>query len=445
MKESVSAILIHENDFFIIQRQNYLKAFPGYYSFPGGKVDKEDHDFAVELGCEDIENYLLVALRRELQEELGIDLLELKNEGLIVDIVKFASAVTPDFNPHRFKNHYFKVILKQRLDLKAEEGEAQKSLWINSHSALEQYNHSEMLVVPPMITILNDLDRDIHSKVEIDPNLKYDSETEVPLIIPVAGVRQFLPLSNTFPPANRTNSFLLGDSGQKMVLVDPSPKCNEELNKFYNSLSRYNIDLIFLTHHHPDHHQFATDMAMKFQCPLMMSADTQARIMEKYGVDYFADVELQLAKEGDILTISGGHEIDIISTPGHDEGQLTLIRKDKAWAIVSDLIQTIGTVVIGGDEGDMNKYFRSLERVINIDPLNIFPSHGIGMGGTHKLKETLKHRLIREKQVNELKERGLGLREMLAEIYPELPERLHKYALLTIEAHLQKIEQVGLN
>lgn len=445
MKESVSAILIHEDDFFIIQRQNYLRAFPGYYSFPGGKVDKEDHDFSVDLGCTDIDNHLLVALRRELKEELGIDLLELKEQGVVSKIVKFASAVTPDFNPHRFKNHYFKVILNKRLELHAEEGEAQKSFWINSHSAFEQYNKSEMLVVPPMITILNDLDRDILSEDEIDPNLKYDSQTEVPLIVPVAGVRQFLPLSNTFPPANRTNCFLLGDDDQKMVLVDPSPKCGEELKKLYHSLREYRVDLVFLTHHHPDHHQYATDMARHYNCPMMMSADTQARIMEKYGVDYFADIEIQLAKEGDILTRSCRHDIEIISTPGHDEGQLTLVRADKAWAIVSDLIQTIGTVVIGGDEGDMNKYFRSLERVIKISPMNIFPSHGIGMGGVHKLEETLKHRLIREKQVNEFKDQGLTQKQMLSEIYPNLPERLHKYALLTIDAHLKKIEQFGLN
>ena len=42
MRESVSAILIHDDEIFIIERQNHLRAFPGYYSFPGGKVDKED-------------------------------------------------------------------------------------------------------------------------------------------------------------------------------------------------------------------------------------------------------------------------------------------------------------------------------------------------------------------------------------------------------------------
>jgi len=445
VKESVSAILIYEDDFFIIQRQNYLKAFPGYYSFPGGKVDKEDHGFVLDLDCADTENYQLVALRRELQEELNIDILELKDKGVITSIVKHGTAITPDFNPHKFRNHYFKIFFSKKIELVADEGEAQFSGWLNSHSAFNLYNDSKMLVVPPMITILKDLDRDISSKCLIDPNLKYESSTEVPLIIPVSGLRQFLPLSNTFPPANRTNCFLIGDEDQKMVLIDPSPKCQEELEKLYNSISKYRIDLIFLTHHHPDHHQFSPDIAKRFNIPMMMSADTQARIMEKYGVDYFEGIELMLAKEGDVLTKSKGRDVNIIATPGHDEGQLTLVRDDNAWAIVSDLIQTVGTVVVGGDEGDMNKYFRSLERIVDISPLNIFPSHGIGIGGTFKISETLKHRKIREQQVNSLLEQGKNKLEMLQVIYPELPERLHKYALLTIDAHISKIEKSGLN
>lgn len=439
MRESVSAILIYEDEFFIIQRQNYLKAFPGFYSFPGGKIDKEDHDFAVDLECDGATRPQLVALRRELMEELEIDLVILKEKGIVSRISILGEAITPDFNPHRFKNTYFKIYLNEKLDLKACEEEAQSSEWINSHQAFKQYRDGLMLVVPPMITILEDLDRDIDSDKIIDPNLKYNPVTEVPLIEPVYGLKQFLPLSNTFPPANRTNSFLIGDEDSLSVLIDPSPKCEEELRKFYEKLEGFRVDKIMLTHHHPDHHQFSCEMAKKFGVSMLMSADTQARIMNKHGVDYFDGVKVELLKEGDILTKSSGHQVLVLETPGHDEGQLTLMRADKAWAIVSDLIQTVGTVVIGGDEGDMAKYFSSLNRMIDLNPLNIFPSHGIGLGGVHKLKKTLEHRQIREKQVQGFLDRGLSREQMLKEIYPDLPERLHKYALLTIDAHIKKL------
>ena len=86
MRESVSSILISGDEFFVIQRQNYLKAFPGYYSFPGGKVDKADHEHAIDLEVEGVENYLLVSLRREVEEELGIDIVELYKSGELLGI-----------------------------------------------------------------------------------------------------------------------------------------------------------------------------------------------------------------------------------------------------------------------------------------------------------------------------------------------------------------------
>ncbi len=44
MREAVTVIFVHDDDIFIIKRQNYLRAFPGYYAFPGGKIDREDRD-----------------------------------------------------------------------------------------------------------------------------------------------------------------------------------------------------------------------------------------------------------------------------------------------------------------------------------------------------------------------------------------------------------------
>ena len=72
MLEAVVAIFVNENDIYSIKRQNYLKAFPGYFAFPGGKVDPEDYEF-------DFKNKLLDgypihemgALFREIDEELG--------------------------------------------------------------------------------------------------------------------------------------------------------------------------------------------------------------------------------------------------------------------------------------------------------------------------------------------------------------------------------------
>ncbi|MGZ3810065.1 MAG: MBL fold metallo-hydrolase, partial [Bacteriovorax sp.] len=280
----------------------------------------------------------------------------------------------------------------------------------------------------------------------IDLSLPYDPETEVPMIESLHGVRQFLPLSNTFPPANRTNAFIIGDGLDETspkLLIDPSPKDEAELKKFLKAALKIGFDSIFLTHHHPDHYQFAAEMAREFNVGIELSADTLARIKERSGEHYFAGIALTLRKEGDIVTKSLGKNIRVYEVPGHDEGQLALAPDDLNWFLAGDLIQTIGTVVIQAPEGDMKKYFHTLERVIALGPKNIIPSHGIIVGGTHKLEETLKHRRMREDQILSLVHEGKTMNEMIEVIYKGLEASLIPYAERTIEAHLKKLREEG--
>jgi 8-oxo-dGTP pyrophosphatase MutT (NUDIX family) len=40
--DAVSIVITCGNEIYAIQRQYHLKAFPGYWAFPGGKVEKGD-------------------------------------------------------------------------------------------------------------------------------------------------------------------------------------------------------------------------------------------------------------------------------------------------------------------------------------------------------------------------------------------------------------------
>ena len=126
--------------------------------------------------------------------------------------------------------------------------------------------------------------------------------------------------------------------------------------------------------------------------------------------------------------------------PGHDEGQLALGDEELHWFFAGDLFQTVGTVVIGGDEGDMKKYMDSLEKVISFSPRFIFPSHGIATGGTHRLEETLRHRRERESSIAKLLAQGQSEDEIFNHIYPDLDPKLRPYAQKTILSHIKKIK-----
>lgn len=439
MRKSVSAIFTHRKKLFYITRQNYLTVFPGYTAFPGGKVDKNEKEGPIDnVMVKDFDPALIHALSRECQEEINFDLIGALEYGDILDIKMIGIAVTPEFNPYRFENYYFKIELDSEIDFDVDDNEAAVAGWIAPDDLLAKYKKAEVMAVPPTVGIIKTLSNDINFKGELNLTLPHDPKTEVPMIESIYGVRQFLPLSHTFPPANRTNCFLIGDD-REGVLIDPSPKNEEEKSKLLKSLRNFVVDEIFLTHHHPDHHEHSVEMAITLDVPMGMGKWTYERIKKLWGDDYFKDRKIKFYKEGDVLTKSLGEDVLIYEVPGHDEGQLALAPRTLNWFLVGDLIQTIGTVVIGGEEGDMAKYFASLHKVIDLKPKFIIPSHGIALGGTNKLTMTLKHRQMREEQIKELHSEGKNRQEMLDIVYEGLDERLHKYALKTIDAHLKKL------
>ena len=44
IQDAVIAVLVCREEVFAIQRQPFLEAFPGYHSFPGGKVDEGESE-----------------------------------------------------------------------------------------------------------------------------------------------------------------------------------------------------------------------------------------------------------------------------------------------------------------------------------------------------------------------------------------------------------------
>lgn len=441
MRESVSAVFTTPEQIFFIKRQNYLSVFPGYYATPGGKVDQTDSIDALpyDIFPAHIKPQILHALIREVKEELNYDLIEGINNGEILRIDDIGIAITPEFNPYRFKNYYIKITMKTPKEFALDPNEVEFGEWNTPKNLLDRYHAGKMLAVPPAVILLKTFEKNLEHHTPIEMTLPHDPETEVAMIESIYGVRQFLPLSHTFPPANRTNAFIIGDDDQVKYLIDPSPIDEVELEKFIKSISKIGFDKILITHHHPDHYEFSRDIALRFKVPMEMSQFTYTII----GAEYFKGIEVTIRSEGDIITKSLGHDVRVYEVPGHDEGQLALAPENMSWFLVGDLIQTIGTVVIGGPEGDMKKYFHSLERVISLNPQNLIPSHGIIIGGTNKLVQTLKHRQEREEQIIELLKMGRSLKEILDVIYVGLKPELLPYALKTIEAHITKIHNEG--
>jgi ribonuclease/clavin/mitogillin len=439
--DAVSIVMTCGDEIFAIQRELFLKAFPGYWAFPGGKVESGDESFYLDHELtKNFEQKLFGAAVREGKEELGIDLREEIKSGRIARIDYLGLAVTPDFNPYRFATYFFRFHFNDKVKFEIDRNEARVAHWIKNSNLLEEFNQGFILAVPPVVKVIETLGQNPQTRSIPDLNFDYDKTKYVPYIESLKSVRQLMPLSHTLPPATRTNAFLLGDGKAPKILVDPSPMDAAEYLKLKNTVDLFGIDKIMLTHHHPDHHEFSMQMAKDYNVPVILSQDTHTRLSKKIS-GYFDGVTTYFLKEGDIVTEWLGRKVVVHEVPGHDEGQLALAPDDLSWFIAGDLFQGVGTVVIGDDEGDMAKYFATLEKVILLNPKVLFPSHGIGLGGVGIMENTLAHRKTRENQILIMHNEGMNSQQMLEEIYKDVDKKLWPYALKNINKHLEKLKK----
>jgi glyoxylase-like metal-dependent hydrolase (beta-lactamase superfamily II)/ADP-ribose pyrophosphatase YjhB (NUDIX family) len=442
--DAVTAVLLHGDQLYLVRRNPALPAFSGYHAFPGGKVDRTDGDAPLAHPAFDGHAPRLVrALARELQEELAFDLLAAVERGHVAELLNLGEVTTPAFAPLRFRTWFFKVVLRERPDFVADPGEAADAAWLPLAEWRRRYHSGRLLVAPPTRLAIEALHADLGLR-ELPPFAAgFDPARDVPWVEPIAGLRILLVRSNTLPPAEHTNVFWFGGNGSPRVLIDPAPADRAELERLCRSIDAFGVDLVFLTHHHPDHREFADEIARRYRVPLGLSADSHERIVGKAGARYFEGLDVRIYGEGDELTRWQDETVRLWAVPGHDEGQLAPMPESRTWCIVGDLIQGIGTVVIAPPEGDMRKYFASLKRIIAFDPAVIIPSHGLALGGTHYLQAALRHREEREAQIRVRHEAGLSEENILAEIYRGIDPRLLPLARLNIRSHLAKLRGDG--
>lgn len=439
VEDAAAGVLVHEERVLMVRRRESLAAFPGYWAFPGGKVDEADRqpDEPEDLSPQR-------ALAREVQEEVGIDLPGMVADHLVADMAFIGHATTPSFIPRRFATHFYRVDLRSAPALQLEEAEISEASWKHPGDWLDDWARGALLCAPPTLAVLRALAADPEAKHAPELADGFEDVERFASVEPMGGLHLLAVPSHTIPPAQHTNCFYVADGDTGGLLVDPSPAGDKHYARLLDTLASWPLTAVLLTHHHPDHREGANRLARERGVPLLCSADTQARIAAREGDAWFDGLELRIVGEGDVVAQWQGEPVRVLAVPGHDAGQLAPMPDSRAWCIVSDLIQGVGTVVVGGDEGDMQAYFASLERIIELDPAVVIPSHGTAAGGTHRLRETLEHRRLREQQVLEMHEAGADVERMLQAIYgADTPDFLLPLARMNVEAHLDKLRAEG--
>jgi glyoxylase-like metal-dependent hydrolase (beta-lactamase superfamily II) len=107
-----------------------------------------------------------------------------------------------------------------------------------------------------------------------------------------------------------------------------------------------------------------------------------------------------------------------------------------------DHVMQSSTVVINPPDGDMAAYLASLRALLD-EPLDwLAPGHGFLMAQPRRAIEwIIDHRLKREaKVIDALRDLGpASIEALLAQVYDDVPERMHGVATRSLKAHLIKL------
>jgi len=225
---------------------------------------------------------------------------------------------------------------------------------------------------------------------------------------------------------------------------------------------------IIVTHHHIDHCGGAHALRQATGARICLHP-TEARLLSEWRAAAPLDMDIPaepqtlaerlgawrrataqttadcLVQDGDTIQV-GGITIEVIDTPGHTLGSISLFLRDEGVLFTGDTVLGLGTVAImPPPHGDMALYMQSLERLKSYQATLLCPGHGPPVRDVaRKLQELIDHRRERERQILAAVGQGRGrLEALLAELYPELDRRLVGMARGQLLAHLAKLESEG--
>jgi hydroxyacylglutathione hydrolase len=191
------------------------------------------------------------------------------------------------------------------------------------------------------------------------------------------------------PTANNANTYLI--NGSKKILIDPGHNhlfgnVKDHLAKL--SITLQDIDVILLTHGHPDH----VEAVRSFSSPLAIIAlhETELTFIKTLAPHYGVAMDITnfepplLLREGKLLV--GDLTFQVIHAPGHSPGSICLYWPQEKALFTGDVIfyQGIGRTDLPGGDGEALK--ESIRRLSKLEVEHLLPGHGEVVSGAPLVK-----------------------------------------------------------
>jgi glyoxylase-like metal-dependent hydrolase (beta-lactamase superfamily II) len=251
----------------------------------------------------------------------------------------------------------------------------------------------------------------------------------------------------TLPPATHTNSYALGT--REVLLVEPATPYEDEQRAWIawgRSLvaSGRRIVAIVATHHHPDHVGGVRELTRALDLPFWAHAETASRVVVPVA---------RVLEDGETIALDAPvpERWQVLHTPGHAPGHICLWSPDERVVVVGDMVASVGTILIDPVDGDMRAYLEQLDRLARLDARLALPAHGEPIDRpTELFRRYIAHRQMREAKIVAAiaARRAAGsmtpsAEELLPDAYGDVPATMWPFALLSLQAHLKKLDDDG--
>lgn len=235
-----------------------------------------------------------------------------------------------------------------------------------------------------------------------------------------------------------TNTWLLSASPGTAVVVDPGPDDPAHLSAVAAAAGR--VELIVLSHHHPDHSAGVAALAAATGAPVRALDPALCS-----GAGQLTD--------GEVIT-AAGVEIRVWAVPGHTADSVALLISARGAAadavLTADTVLGRGTTVIAEPDGDLGAYLDSLRRLATLTGVTVLPGHGPERPDcAEAAQQYLAHRAERLEQVRaalvelDVPPTDSAADAVLATVYADVDRSLWPAAAQSVRAQLRYLRECG--
>lgn len=279
---------------------------------------------------------------------------------------------------------------------------------------------------------------------------------------------------------NHVNCFVAEtDSG--WAVIDVGLHRQPTIDLWKKTLHNKTVSKIIITHYHPDHFGYAGALQKKTGAEVWMTKTDhetaklawQDEFIYSFNTYYeWSGVPKSLSQQmientGKFKSLTSpqptidhyltegsrfqlGHfEYEVIFTPGHSQGLITLFNKEKSVLLSTDHILPRITPNISywfvGDLNPLKSYLDSLEKIKNLDASYVIPSHGEPFyNANNRIDEIVAHHEERLEFILDQLSHKITAFEMCQKLFPkQLTVHEMSFAIGETLAHLEYLRSLG--